>query len=175
MYPILRFAKEVLAHRTAPPLGPFETHVSRHLVWPVDIDLWTELNNGRTLTLYDLGRFVLLQRTGIVDGMRRQRWVGTVAGATIRYRRRVQMFQRVEMRSRILGWDAKFVYIEQGMFRGPTCVSHVLMRVAVTDRTRLLPTAEVAPALGLGDSPALPGWVLAWSEAEDRRPWPPAL
>ena len=173
MYPILRFAKEVVAARRAAPLGLFDTHVSRHLTWPIDIDMWAELNNGRTLTLYDLGRFALLQRTGLVGTLRRQGWVGTVAGATIRYRRRIQVFQRFEMRSRIIGWDAKFIYMEQAMFRRGTCLGHVLFRIAVTDRTRLIPTAEIAPVLDAGESPALPGWVRAWSEAEDLRPWPP--
>ncbi len=175
MYPVLRFAKEVLSNRTAARTGLFDTHVTRHLIWPVDIDMWMELNNGRTLTLFDLGRFALLSRTGLVGALRRQGWVGTVAGATIRYRRRVQMFQKVEVRSRILGWGERFIYMEQAMYRQGTCTGHALFRVAVTDRTRLVPTAELAPALGTGASPPLPDWVRAWSDAEDRRPWPPLL
>ncbi len=173
MYPVLRAARQAFVHRNGPPMGLFDTHSGRHVVWPVDIDPWRELNNGRTLTLYDLGRVAVLQRTGLFAAMRGRGWAGTVAGATVRYRRRVQMFHRVEMRSRILGWDAKFLYMEQAMLRERTCTSHALFRIAVTDRTRLVPTAEVAPALGAGDSPALPDWVRAWSEAEDRRPWPP--
>ena len=134
-----------------------------------------ELNNGRTLTLYDLGRLVMFQRLGLVEGMRARGWVGTVAGASVRYRRRVQMFQRVEMRSRVIGWDAKFLYVEQGMFRAEDgdCTSHILLRTAVTDRKRMIPAAEAAEALGFGETPALPDWVSRWSDADDHRPWPP--
>ena len=139
MYPLLRFAKEIAVHRSAPKLGLFDTHVGHHLCWPIDIDLWMELNNGRTLTLFDLGRVVLFLRNGIHAKMRAQGWVGTVAGSSVRYRRRVQMFDRLEMRSRLIGWDAKFLYSEQAMFRGGECTSHGLFRSAATDRKRMIP------------------------------------
>ena len=175
MYPILRFAKELAVHRNAPRLGLFDTHVSHHRIWPIDIDMWMELNNGRTLTLYDLGRLVMFQRVGVVGLMRQRGWVGTVAGASVRYRRRVQMFHKVTMKSRIVGWDDKFLYIEQAMFRAEDgeCTSHALLRTAVTDRKRMIPMTEAAVAMDAGNSPALPDWVAAWSDADDTRPWPP--
>lgn len=175
MYPILRFANEFRRFKDAPTLGYFDTHVSHHRIWPVDLDVWMELNNGRTLTLFDLGRTILFRRTRVWSFMREQGWVGTVAGATVRYRRRVQMFHKVEMRSRIVGRDAKFIYVEQAMFRegDGECTSHVLLRLAVTDRKRMIPMDEVAEALGGLDGPPLPDWVNAWSEADAKRPWPP--
>ncbi|KKK71973.1 hypothetical protein LCGC14_2908570, partial [marine sediment metagenome] len=155
-------------------LGLFDTHVSRHICWPHDIDVWMELNNGRTLTLYDLGRFVMFKRIGALGLMRPRGWVGTVAGSSVRYRRRVRMFDRFQMRSRVIGWDARFLYVEQAMWRGADCTSHVLLRTAITSKGRMVPMEEVAQALGDGvASPALPAWVRAWTEAEGQRPWPP--
>lgn len=174
MYPVLRFAKELLIHRNAPRLGLFDTHVSHHICWPQDIDPWLELNNGRTLTLYDFGRLVLFQRTGVVSAMRARGWVGTVAGSSVRYRKRVKMFHRVEVRSRMLGWDARFLYVEQSMWRNGECTSNALFRNAVTGAQGLVPLAEAAKALGVDPiSPPLPDWVLAWCNAEATRPWPP--
>jgi hypothetical protein len=44
----------------------------------------------------------------------------------------------------------------------------------VTEKGRLVPTDRVAGAMGHeGASPALPGWVAAWAEADATRPWPP--
>lgn len=173
MYPLIRIMKEKLKYRRAPRLGLFDTHVSHHRCWPHDLDFYLELNNGRTLTLYDLGRIVLFERIGASDEMRRRRWVGTVAGTSIRYRRRVQAFDRLEMRTRVLGWDARFLYVEQGMWREGTCTSQALLRTAVVGSGSMVPIGEVAAALGAGESPALPGWVRAWIAAEDERPWPP--
>ena len=88
MYPFLRMFKEMTRASRMPPLGLFDTHVSHHLCWPWDLDPWVELNNGRTLTLYDLGRLPLGARTGIHRVLKAQGWGMTVAGSSVRYRRR---------------------------------------------------------------------------------------
>lgn len=174
MYPYLRLAGEILKHRGAGRLDPGEIHRSRHLVWPVDIDMFLELNNGRTLTLFDLGRMAMFVRSGFLRVARARGWAGTVAGASVRYRRRLRMFDRVEMRSRMVGWDARFVYAEQSLWKEGDCCSHALLRLAVTGAEGIVPPAEVAVTMGYApESPPLPDWIRAWTGAEAERPWPP--
>ncbi|MEX5730053.1 acyl-CoA thioesterase FadM [Rhodovulum iodosum] len=173
MYPFLRLANEFREHRNAAPLPITGTHVSHHRCWPWDLDIWRELNNGRTLTLLDLGRLPLARRMGLIDTLRREGWGLTMAGVSVRYRRRVRVFDRIEMKSRLLGWDERFFYIEQGMWVRGTCANHALYRAAVTDETGLLAPVRVAAAMGVAGSPDLPGWVAAWIAAEAERPWPP--
>ena len=175
MYPFLRLAKEFWVTRRQPPLAPGDVHVSHHICWPWDLDLWNELNNGRTLTLYDLGRIPMARRAGLIAAMRQERWGLAIAGATVRYRRRVHGFDRIEMRSRLLCWDARFMYIEQSMWKTDgQCASHALYRAAVTDRNGIVPTDRVRDAVGLtGPAPMVPDWVSAWIASEDERPWPP--
>jgi hypothetical protein len=133
-----------------------------------------ELNNGRTLTLLDLGRLPLARRVGLMAALRAQRWGLTMAGVTVRYRRRVRMFHRFEIRSRCVGWDERFIYIEQAMWRRDECANHALYRSAVTDANGIVPPARVMAAMGLeAVSPPLPGWVREWIAAEAHRPWPP--
>ena len=57
---------------------------------PWDLDMFMEMNNGRVLTLYDLGRFDLSIRSGLWDTLRAQRWGLAVAGSSVRYRKRVR-------------------------------------------------------------------------------------
>lgn len=176
MYPLIRFAKEMLKFRSAPALTPTGTHVSTHMCWPWDLDPWWELNNGRTLTLFDLGRIPLAQRTGLIPILREKGWGITVAGNSTRYRRRIRAFERFTMISRTVGWDARFVYMEQSMWRGAECCNQVLIRSAVTSATGIVPPARVMEALGHGpDSPPLPDWVAAWIAADATRPWPPVI
>jgi acyl-CoA thioesterase FadM len=174
MYPFVRMFKEIRRARRMAPLGFCDAHVSHHVCWPWDLDFWMELNNGRTLTLFDLGRLPLAERTGLVRVLRAKGWGLTVAGSTVRYRRRVTMFSKLTMHSRCIGWDKRFLYIEQSMWRGEECTSHALIRMAVVGKSGMVPPAEVAAAMAAVDGPALPDWVAAWIAADATRPWPPA-
>ncbi len=174
MYPFFRMAKELWVHRNDPPLAIGEAHVSRHICWPWDLDFWMELNNGRTLTLYDLGRIPMARRMGLIRTLREKGWGLTVAGVCVRYRARVRLMQRFEMRSRALGWDERFFYLDQTIWLGERCANQALYRLAVTGPGGIVPPAEVAAAMGLpGESPPLPEWVRNWIAAENTRPWPP--
>lgn len=174
MYPYLRFGALVLRERRLPPIGLYDTHKMQMTCLPVDIDGFLEMNNGRILTLCDLGRFALSIRIGLFDVLKEQKWGLVVAGSTVRYRARITTFQKFEMRTRFLGWDHRFFYLEQAMWRGDTCCNHALLRTGVTAKGRLAPVTDVANALGVeGESPALPPWVQKWAEADGTRMWPP--
>jgi acyl-CoA thioesterase FadM len=174
MYPLLRLPWQMWRHRGDTPLGPLDTHVSEHICWPWDLDFWMELNNGRTLTIYDLGRVPMSNRMGMTRVLARKRWGMTVAGSSVRYRRRVRAFDRITMRSRGIGWDARFIYVEQSMWVRGECTSHILLRMAVTGKAGIVPPVEVMEAMGADTaSPPLPDWVEAWTRAEVARPWPP--
>lgn len=176
MYPLIRFAKEMLKYRNAPALGPVDPHISTHICWPWDLDPWVELNNGRTLTLYDLGRIPLAMRSGLIPILKQKGWGITVAGNSTRYRRRIRVFNRFTMISRMIGWDHRFIYMDQSMWKGGECCNQVLIRSAVTSAKGIVPPSEVVAALGHeADSPELPEWIKAWVEADAIRPWPPEL
>jgi len=176
MFPFIRLFKDVLLARRQPPLARLtDTHVSRHICWPQDLDVFLELNNGRALTLYDLGRIAMAQRAGLIAVLKDKRWGLTMAGSHVRFRRRIRGFERFETRSRAVCWDDKFVYIEQSMWkRDGECASHVLYRAAVTDRDGIVRPPRVLAALGQDlASPPMPDWVRNWTQAEATRPWPP--
>jgi acyl-CoA thioesterase FadM len=174
MYPYLRMAKELWLIRKMPPLALDQPHISYHRIWPWDLDPWRELNNGRTLTLFDLGRLPMARRMGLETALRANGWFITVAGSSVRYRKRVTVFQRLTQVTRVVGWDARFFYLEQSFWRGDDCTSHMLLRSAVATRGGMVPTAQVLTAMGQPtESPPLPDWVQAWITADALRPWPP--
>jgi len=175
VYPVSRFALTMLEARRAPPLGPDGTGVVRFTARPWDMDMFFEMNNGRHLTLFDLGRFDFGMRVGLIGVLRAQRWGLVVGGASVQYRRRLRMWNRVEMATRCLGRDAKWFYFEQAMWRRGTACSAALVRTAVVAGSRgTVPTQEVADALGWPDwEGALPPWATAWDGADAKRPWPP--
>jgi acyl-CoA thioesterase FadM len=174
MYPYLRFARVVFTS----PFGPRLTFDSESVlslrIWPGDIDLFPEVNNGRHLTLMDLGRFDLGLRSRFANVLHRKRWGLTVGGASVRFRRRVPPFRKVRLRTKIVGYDERWLYFHQRIERGGTTCSAALLRVGVTSGGRLVPTRAVLEAADMaGWDPDLPAWVRAWIEADELRPWPP--
>lgn len=171
---MIRFTKQILLNRRATPVALEEAHVTKLRAWPWDIDVFLDLNNGRILTLMDLGRIGYFVRNGVIQALRRKGWYGTVAGSVIRYRRRITMFQKLELRTRLAGWDARFIYFDQTFWRGDECCAHAVVRTAITNGKGIVPTGEVAEVLGYApQSPELPAWIKAWDGAEQQRPWPP--
>ena len=174
MYPIFRLAKEVMLNSRRDPIELGETHVTYFRVWPLDIDTFMELNNGRILTLMDLGRMGFFVRMGIPKQLKERGWYGTVAGTVVRYRRRVTVWQKLELRTRVIGWDEKFTYFDQAIWRGDECCAHAVVRTAITTGKGIVPSVQVADAFGYEPaSPDLPDWVKSWDAAEQQRPWPP--
>ncbi len=177
MYPFIRLGLNLLAARRMPPMNPLELHVSQHRCRLVDIDIYMEMNNGRILTLYEMGRFQAAVRMGLLTLLKKERWGLTVAGTSIRYRKRITPFEKYEVRTKIATWDERFVYIEQGMYKmNGECASNVLLRTAVVEKGRSVPTDVLVAALGITEPRPEPApWVQNWIDAEATRVWPPAL
>ena len=177
MYPFLRITAQTLRWRHR-PLVPWGTHVSHHRVMPWDLDWLGELNNGLTLTFYDMGRIPFVVRTGLMRVLHRNGMGVTIAGSALRYRRRITLGQRIEQRTRLAGRDARFIYFDQSLWTDPaTCAGQGIFRAAVVREGRMVRIEEdVMPLFereAVARLPALPDWIVAWSAAEADRPWPP--
>ncbi|MGK9166802.1 thioesterase family protein [Inquilinus limosus] len=165
----LRLIRVVVAALFGRRIGLLDESVLRFRVWPNDLDLNLHMNNGRYLTVMDLGRFDLMLRAGLAGTIRRRRWMPVLGAATIRYRRSLAAFAGYRLRSRLLGWDEKWLYLEQGFedTRGAVA-AHAVVKAAFLHRGGTVPTAEIAAALGWrGPSPALPAYVLALRDGEE--------
>lgn len=177
MYPYLRTLIKLATAARAAPLAVDGTDRITIRVLPGDLDGFLELNNGRAITLYDIGRFTLAARTGLLREVRRNKWAFAVAGSFVRYRRRVTLFQKLEIRTRVVGRNGRFILMEQAMWRGETCTSHMLIRTAVTSKDGVVDPSDVLAALGLAHDgfAEVPDWESAMIAAEDARPWPPGF
>ena len=136
--------------------------------WPNDLDLNNHVNNGRYLSLADLGRIDWFLRTGLLQLAMRHRALPVVGDVIAKFRRELRAFQAFEIHSRLLGWDERWGFLEhrfvregrvfgvvavRGMFRGPSGPVRPSELLAAVD----------APAT----SPALPEWLLAWHRGSD--------
>jgi len=154
------------------PLSAGDEGVVTMRVWPSDLDFYPELNNGRHLTLMDLGRIDLAIRTGLLSMIRRNRWGLVVAGAGIRYRHRLMAFKKFTLRTRIVGHDGKWFYFHQSTERDGITHSEAIIRAGVTSRTGIVPVHDILKAMGQTDwPPGIPDWVRSWADSEHLWPW----
>jgi acyl-CoA thioesterase FadM len=114
---------------------------------------------------------------GLWTLLKKKRWGLTVAGSSIRYRKRITPFEKYETRTKIATWDERFVYIEQAMYKiNGECASNVLLRTAIVEKGRAVPTDVLIKAMGIAIQRPTPApWVQNWIDAEATRTWPPAL
>ena len=172
MYPYLRVFKTLFLAKFGSSLDIDEESVLRMRVLLGDTDIYPELNNGRHLTLMDIGRLDLAQRTGLLRIVHRQKWGFAVAGASVRFRSRLKAFKRFRLHTRIVAIDDRWIYFHQNTIQNGNIHSSALVRAGITSKQGLIPVKKVLEAMGVPDwDPGMPKWVAAWSEAEELRPW----
>ena len=178
MYPFFRYGKAivqaVVGKTTGAQLDFTGTSEIEFRCSLTDIDNFLEMNNGRVLTLYDLGRTDFAIRTGLGKQLLQKRWGLVVAGSTVQYRKRIRAFDKVTMKTHIAAIDERWIYVEQSMWvKGKPC-SSVLIRTGVTSKGGVVDTQEVLEAMGKPDWKMPPtGYVAEWIESDGDRPWPP--
>lgn len=149
-------------------IGFLDESVLRFRVLPNDLDFNLHMNNGRYLTIMDLGRFDLMQRSGLAGIAIKNRWMPVVASQVITYRRSLSPFQRYSLHSRILGWDERFVYFLQQFHADGKLAASALVRAGILVKGRSLTIEEMMPMVGYkGPTPLLSPEVTAWRGTEE--------
>ena len=121
----------LLSARFKKTVSMFEEYRSSHIVWPNDIDLFGHMNNGRYFTVTDLDRMAILMRSGIWQAMRRAGQYPVMAGETIQFRRSLAPFGKYTIRTRLIGWDRKFFYVEHSFEQAGQVAALGMVKVRV--------------------------------------------
>lgn len=165
----LRYPVAGIRAMRRPRIGLLDESRVRMRVRLTDCDLNLHVNNGRYLSLMDIGRIDLVARAGAMRVFRRQRWNPVAAGATIRFRRELRLGARYDLVTRCVGWHDTWWFFEQRFEREDgSLAARAYAKVTVLDRrgTRV-PAARVVEALGLDpESPELPESLVAWQATD---------
>lgn len=103
----------ITARWRAPIVLPGGVSRLRMRVWPTDLDLSLHMNNGRYLTLMDIGRLDFIFGTGLWRPLLKHRWTPIASAIVIRYRRELRSFDRFRLETRIIGWAEASIVMEQ--------------------------------------------------------------
>ena len=134
--------------RKSPPHPVLEPRQASFRAWPFDIDLNRHMNNGRFLSLMDLGRTDLMLSTGLFQAAISKGWLAMAAGISITYRRPVFPFQRFHLQTQLIGWDEKWFYLEQSFLGlNQEVLARAYVRACLRDRGGVIAPAKALEAL----------------------------
>ena len=134
-------------------------------VLPTDCDINFHMNNGRYLSLMDLGRVHLMRQVRLIRPILANRWRPVLAGAEINFIRPLAPLQKFDLVTRIVTWDQKYFYLEQRFeSRGILC-AHAFVKGLFLGRRGSVSNAKVMAAAGFEvEPPPLPDELRIWAE-----------
>lgn len=157
-------------------MNPMDTAVIHSRVWPFDLDANMHMNNGRYLSIMDLGRLDFMVRVGMIKTVLREKWMPVLSAATIRYRLPLMPFQKFSMQTKVIWWDEKWFFMEQrfiitnGKKAGAVAaIAFIKGSFYCKKQGRTVPTEELVHHMGLttDDRPVRPDYIASWQKAED--------
>lgn len=170
MYIFLRLFLVLWCGLRAPKGGMALESVLNMRVLPNDLDFNLHMNNGRYLTLMDLGRIDLVVRGGLLPHIRANKWFPVLGSCTIRFRRPLDAFQKYKLRTRLAGWDEKWLYMVQS-FELPDgrIAALALVRGLFNSPQGTIPPADMLKLAGYTEpSPPLPEAYTSWGTIDDQ-------
>ena len=171
MYPFLRVFYTIQSAKFRSKLGFRDTAHLPMRVHLTDLDIYAEMNNARYLNIFEIARWDLSVRAGLLEVMKKKRWGFVVAGLSIRYRKRLTALQKFEIQTRLAGMDERWLYVEQNIMRKGIQHTGVLFRTAVLSKGGIVPTEQLFDAMQLDWQPFMPDWIKDWDISDTNRPW----
>jgi acyl-CoA thioesterase FadM len=152
---LLRLLLLLFSSRRRSRLHVLDTCVTPFRVWLNDLDALLHMNNGRYLTILDLARVDLMMRSGLWKHLKAQGWYPVVTLETIRFHRSLELGNRYDVETRVIGWDEKHIFVEQGFVRDDAQVALAVVRdrrviATVGDHAASARVARVGRALERG-------------------------
>lgn len=147
--------------------------------WPFDLDLNGHMNNGRYLSIMDLGRLDLMVRLRLMKTVLRSKWMPVLSAATIRYRMPLNPFQKFKLETRVVWWDEKWFYMEQKFIiidpdnhkKDGAVAALAFVKGSFYDRKTktTVPSSELVALMNVdpSDIPAQPSYIKSWQMAEN--------
>lgn len=91
----------------------FKPVYTSFIVSPFDLDTNFHMNNGRYLSIMDLGRYDMLVKPKLFWKLVRAGYYPVVVSESIRFKKSLGLFQKFTIQTEIDSWDEKDFYIKQ--------------------------------------------------------------
>jgi acyl-CoA thioesterase FadM len=149
LYVFIRLFYTLIVASWRPKISFFDNAVTNLRVWPNDLDINFHVNNGRYLTLMDIGRFDLCWRAGLLQVALKRGWLPVLGTAQITFKKSLKPFQKFELHTKMFWWDEKWFYIEQTFYSGGELYARALVKGVFRSKGRNVSIKVIAEAMGI--------------------------
>jgi len=166
LYWMLRLVVTRIQAHILPAIKLDQDSVIYNLCWTTDIDFMAHMNNGKYFREMDFGRFDYYFRTGCSAYIEGHKGMYVVQhGASIRYRRSINLLVPFKLVTRLVFWDEKSLFFEQkfvtlhdGFIRAIALCKNTVVGGSVKD---------MLASLGHHIPPACPEEVVLWLKSQE--------
>lgn len=130
----------------AKSFDPFDDKITqKYMVSPSDLDLFLHMNNGKYLSILDLGRVELMHKSKILKLADKMNGLPVVGEINIKYKRQFFLFQKFSVETCFDKWDDKWVYFKQVFIRKGTVRAEATVKGCIVDKKtgKPFPTLEL--------------------------------
>jgi acyl-CoA thioesterase FadM len=145
---IFRMLLTIFFANRASRLMPLDLASKSMRVLPTDLDVQMHMNNGRFLSIMDLGRVDLMVRLGFWGIARQRGWYPLVGSVKTDYRRPLTVFQKFDMTTQIVGWDDRWVFVEQQLLSDGKLCARAMFKTMIRCKEGLVTPQEVMGVTG---------------------------
>lgn len=103
-------------------------------VLPTDLDILMHVNNGVYFSFMDFGRWDMIFRNGVFDLATKNGWYSVVAGETIKFKKSLELWDKFELETEIVGYDEKYFFIQQRFLKKGDLMATGLVKVRFLKR-----------------------------------------
>lgn len=138
-------------------------------IFPNDLDINRHLNNGRYLTILDLGSIEFFLRSGVLFRAIRNGFRPMVGGLIVTYRKGLSLFEQCTLTMRLRAWDDRWNYFKFEFRKKNGQLSAAgYLKGAFVSKAGLVPNNEADEIFGYRRGPCeLPQVVENWIRAEN--------
>lgn len=136
---LFRLIWMMLTARWREPCAMMDESSLSFRVMPTDLDVNMHLTNSRYFSFMDLSRVDHMIRNGAWTEIRANKLKPVLGSGSIRFRRAVPPFKRVNVTTRVVGGDEKWIYLEHKIIAGDVLYSVAILKAAFLDKKGRVP------------------------------------
>lgn len=144
-----------------------EEYITDHRSWLTDCDMNLHVNTARYFVYMEVARFDIGFRTGLYSYCLREKIASMVMATKITFRREIKPFQKFKIKTKILGFDSRFLYFEQIIFSPAGTHAKAFVRLALYGAGVFVEPESLVSKLGVKfENQEFPDDLKAWIQAE---------